>query len=108
MIFIYIIASVIGLIVILIFSLRAYFLIKYPLRRKKEPGFKYVYVEDDGSVREVSKKDEDYLNTQFHPNDGARPYIKWDYKQRTLDGRLSGFIERQRVPSRISIRKYNP
>lgn len=26
-------------------------------------------VEDDGSVREVSKDDEDYLNTQFHPTD---------------------------------------
>lgn len=107
MLFIYIVIGIIGLILILIFSIWIYYKLKYPPLRKEEPGFKYVYVEDDGSVREVSKEDEDYLNTQFHPTDGARPYIKLAYNQRTPDGRLSGFIERRRVPPRISISKYN-
>jgi len=105
MLFIYIIAGLIGLILLMVFSFVIYNYLKYPPLRKEEPGFKYVYVEDDGSVREVSKEDEDYLNTPFHPNDGARPYIKLGYKQRTPDGSLSGFIERRKVPKRTNIRK---
>jgi len=91
MLFTYIIAGLIGLILILIFSFVAYFYLRYPPVRKKEPGFKYVYVEDDGSVREVSKEDEDYLTTQFHPADGARPYIKSSYKERKPDVRFPSF-----------------
>lgn len=108
MLTIYIIASIIGLILILIFSQRVYYHLKYPLLRIKEPGFRYVYVEDDGSVREVSKEDKDYLTQQFHPTDGARPYIKSSYKQRTPDGRLSGFIDRHKVPKKINIRNIEP
>jgi len=107
MIAIYVIAGIVGLIIISILSFRIYYLLKYPLLRGKEPGFKYVYVEDDGSVREVSKDDEAYLTTQFHPTDGARPYIKFSYNERTPDGRLSGFIDRRRVPRKIIIGKYS-
>jgi hypothetical protein len=106
MIIIYVIAGIIGLILVAILSLRIYYWLKYPFLRGKEPGFKYVYVEDNGLVREVSKDDEVYLTTQFHPTDGARPYIKFSYKERTPDGRLSGFIDRRRVPRKIVIRKY--
>jgi hypothetical protein len=108
MLLIYIIAGIIGLIVILILFIWVYWHLKYPLLRKKEPGFQFVYVEDDGSVREVSKEDEDYLTKQFHPNDGARPYIKFSYRQRTPDGELSGFIDRRRVPKKIIISRSAP
>jgi predicted metal-dependent hydrolase len=65
----------------------------------------FVYVNDDGSVRELTPEERDYLNTEFHPNDGNRPYIKDRYRDRTPDGKLSGFLLRKRVPRGIPISK---
>jgi predicted metal-dependent hydrolase len=65
----------------------------------------FVWVNDDGSVRELTPDERDYLNTEFHPNDGARPYIKDRYRDRTPDGRLGGFLLRKRVPRGIPIAK---
>ena len=75
--------------------------------RKIEDGFEYVFVNDDGSVRELTEDERKYLKQVFHPNDGAPPYIKSRYNQLTPDGRLSGFIARRRVPSRIKIDDMN-
>jgi hypothetical protein len=87
----------------------SYFYLRYfiPLR-KKEPGFEYVYVEDDGTVREVSEDEQNYLNTHFHPGDGARPYKKMRYNSRNGWGNLSGFIPRRRVPRQLPIGPYTP
>jgi hypothetical protein len=68
-------------------------------------GFKYVYVDNDGSVRELDKGEQDYLQEEFHPNDGARPYIKTNYWQRTPDKKLHGFLKRSRVPWWIKIKE---
>src|SRR6478736_4173919 len=35
-----------------------------------------VYINDDGSVRELTEADKKYVDTEFSPFDGARPYIK--------------------------------
>jgi hypothetical protein len=48
-----------------------------------------------------------YLSEIFHPNDGAKPYIKYRYKQLTPDGKIIGFIARRRVPAKIPIIKHN-
>ena len=87
----------------------SYFYLRYfvPLR-KKEPGFEYVYVEDDGKVREVSEDDQQYLNTYFSPGDGGRPSIKTRYRSRNGWGSIKGFIPRRRVPRRIIISSYIP
>lgn len=74
----------------------------FPLR-PKEPGYKYVYVEDNGTVRELYPDEIEYLNTDFLPNDSNRPYIKAKYSALTPDNKLSGFINRRRVPKRIQI-----
>ena len=58
----------------------------------------YVYVEDDGSVRDLTADDQAYLDQEFLPNDGGRPYIKASYRSRTPSGSLGGFLERQKVP----------
>lgn len=63
-------------------------------------GADYVYVEDDGSVRDLAIEEIEYLDTDFLPNDGGRPYIKGRYSQRTPDGRLGGYLPRRKVPSR--------
>ena len=72
--------------------------------RPKEPGFEYVYVNEDGTVSELEEEDVEYLKTEFSPADGARPYIKSYYKQLTPDRKISGFILRNRVPKKIEIK----
>lgn len=81
-----------------------YFWLPYfiPLR-KREAGFGYVYVHDDGSVRELDEEEIAYLQTKFSPADGARPYVKDFYHQLTPGGKRSGFILRRRVPKNIKI-----
>jgi len=72
-------------------------------RRRAEPGFKYVYVEDDGSVRELDTQERKYLTTEFRGADGARPYIKLRYESLTPDGHLRGYLRRRQVPKGIAI-----
>jgi len=97
-----IIVYIIG--VVLIFYVLFVLIINVPIR-KNEVGFEFVYVEEDGSVRELSNDEMKYLETKFHPNDGARPYIKYRYKQLTPDNKICGFIRRNRVPNIIKINK---
>lgn len=73
--------------------------------RPKENGFEYVYVEQNGTVRELDKDEIKYLEEKFEPTDGARPYIKTSYKDLTPDGKIWGFINRNRVPKNIIIEK---
>ena len=97
-----------NLIIILIIIVIAIFIIyiKYfRLLRPKESGFEFVYVEQNGIVRELDKEEIEYLNEKFDPNDGARPYIKTSYKDLTPDGKILGFIYRNRIPKNIKIEK---
>ncbi|WP_339663273.1 hypothetical protein [Croceibacter atlanticus] len=68
-------------------------------------GFEYVYVEIDGTVRELDKGEIEYLETKFEPSDGARPYIKSSYYQLTPDKKILGFLHRDKVPENIKISK---
>jgi hypothetical protein len=40
----------------------------------------FVYVHDDGSARELTTHEAEYLATAFDPADGGRPYIKTRYR----------------------------
>jgi len=73
--------------------------------RPKEDGFEFVYVEEDGSVRELNDDEVEYLKEEFSPGDGARPYIKSRYSGLTPDKKIWGFLARNRVPKEIRIRK---
>jgi hypothetical protein len=81
-------------------------------RRKRrsvdEGAFEYVYVNQDGSVRELSPNEQAYLEEEFSPFDGARPYIKSSYESPDGWGSMSGFIPRKKVPTDISIEPVNP
>ncbi len=70
----------------------------------KQVPYPYVYVEEDGSVRELTPGERKYLETPFHPGDGARPYIKENYKTRGVSS-MAGFCPRYKIPSRIKIRE---
>jgi hypothetical protein len=77
-------------------------------RRRSEPGFKYVYVNQDGTVRELSPGEQVYLSTKFMGGDGARPYIKTSYESRDGWGSRSGYIRRRQVPAQIKILSIHP
>ena len=76
----------------------------FPLR-PKEDGFEFVYIENDGTVRELDEEEQKYLSEKFDPNDGGRPYIKLRYRKLTPEGKISGFISRRKVPKKIIIKK---
>ena len=79
-----------------------------PTRGYAEDPALYVFVEDDGSARELTPDEQDYLATEFIPGDGGRPYIKGYYRQRTPDGHLRGFLARSDLPRRIVVRPAPP
>lgn len=74
-------------------------------RRPKDAGYPYVMVNDDGSAREVTAKEKEFIETEFDSADGARPYIKFRYESVDGWGSIGGFLFRRQLPSRIGIRK---
>lgn len=68
-----------------------------PRDAAKNP-YPYVYVNDDGSARELSADERRHLETRYLGSDGARPYVKWRYGSRTPTGSLAGFCRRRWVP----------
>jgi hypothetical protein len=68
----------------------------------------FVYVNQDGSVRELSRDEREYLSQDFHPGDGGRPYIKSSYESHDGWGSVSGFVLRKRVPRKIAVEPVNP
>lgn len=81
---------------------------KFRSRRPAEPGFRYVYVNQDASVRELSPEEQTYLSTEFAGSDSGRPYTKDSFEARDGWGSLSGFIERRFVPAEIEIAPVHP
>ena len=77
-------------------------------RRRPQAGFPCVYVNQDGSVRELSQGEQAYLSRKFDPFDGARPYLKSNYRSLDGWGSQSGYMERRRVPSIVEIQPVNP
>ena len=71
--------------------------------KSEKEKFEFVYVENDGTVRELDKEEIDYLQTEFEPTDGARPYIKSNYDQLTPDKKILGFLHRSKVPKEMEI-----
>ena len=68
----------------------------------------FVYVNQDGSVRELSVNERECLSQDYYPADGGRPYIKSSYESQDGWGSVSGFVLRKRVPSRVVVEPVNP
>jgi hypothetical protein len=60
-----------------------------------------VYVNADGSARELHPDERNYLETPFQGGDGGRPYVKRNYSQRNGWGELAGFLERSELPTDV-------
>ncbi len=74
----------------------------------KPDGFPYVYIDNMGWARELSIQEKKYLQEEFSPADGDRPYIKSSYKSLTPDKKIGGFLKREKLPIKINIRKAPP
>lgn len=68
-----------------------------------KPGEVLVYINNDGSARELTDAEKKYVDTEFAPFDGARPYIKSHYWKRNGWGELRGYLQRNEVPDGIPI-----
>lgn len=69
----------------------------------QELGYGLVYVNQDGSMRELSPKEQAYTSEEFENYDSGRPYIKSNYKSVDGWGSQSGFMERRRVPKGLVV-----
>lgn len=77
-------------------------------RRPREAGFPFVYINQNGTARELTAEERAYLETDFAGGDGGRPYIKSNYKSKDGWGSISGFIERVKVPAHVRIEAPDP
>jgi len=73
-----------------------------------KPSEVLVFIDNDGSARELTEAEKIYVDTEFSPFDGARPYIKSRYDQRNASGELTGYLQRQRLPQDVSIKPAPP
>jgi hypothetical protein len=63
-------------------------------RSARKPSGVLVRIPADGSAWELTDEEKVYVDTEFSPFDGARPYIKSEYHQRNALGRIDGTVER--------------
>ena len=68
----------------------------------------FVYVNQDGSVRELSNDEREYLSQEFSGGDGGRPYVKASYESKDGWGSISGFLPRKSLPRQIVVEPVNP
>jgi len=64
-----------------------------------EGPYPYVYINADGSARELHASERQYLETEFKGGDGAMPYIKASYEARDGWGEIGGYLERAKLPA---------
>jgi hypothetical protein len=62
-----------------------------------------VYVNLDGSARELHEGERRYLETRFSPFDGARPYVKGSYSQKDGWGEIKGFLKRSHLSHETAV-----
>jgi hypothetical protein len=67
-----------------------------------------VWIDIDGSARELTDAEKHYVDTEFSPFDGARPYIKSGYWELNGWGDLSGYLGRNELPDGVSINPAPP
>jgi len=65
--------------------------------------YRYVYVNADGTARELHASERYYLETEFKGGDGDMPYIKASYEERDGWGEISGYLERSQLPAGTAV-----
>ena len=72
----------------------------------KQTPYPYVWVDEEGRVRELSPNEKEFLETPFSPGDGGAPNTKSHYQQKNGWGNLRGFCQRIHIPEEIEILPY--
>jgi hypothetical protein len=65
--------------------------------------YPYVYVNADGTARELHPSERRWLATEFKGGDGAAPSIKSSYEERNGWHELTGYVERSLLPEGVAI-----
>ena len=67
------------------------------------PLYRYVYINADGTARELHADERAWLETEYTLGDGAMPSIKDSYEERNGWGELNGYLGARRCrPERRS------
>jgi|GEM_PF-2054715 len=69
----------------------------------KSVPYPYVYVNNDGTVRELHLSEHIELEKSYSPLDGGAPYVKNTYDQKDGMKRMQGPCPRSRIPKNIHI-----
>ena len=71
--------------------------------KKNDDPYPYIYVNTDGSARELRASERKYLETTFRPTDSGRPYVKSRYEQKNGWGEIRGFLLRSALPAEVRV-----
>ncbi len=77
-------------------------------RRPAEPGFPYVHVNLDGTARELSPGERNWVTAEYSPGDGARPAFMHCYRSKDGWGIRSGLLARRRLPRDVVAQPVHP
>lgn len=72
-------------------------------KQAQRDPYPYLFVNADGSARELHPNERKLLETPFQGADGARPYAKRSYSQKDGWGEITGFLKRSKLPPGIPI-----
>jgi hypothetical protein len=61
--------------------------------------YPYVYINANGTARELHAEERAYLETEFKGGDGAAPSIKDSYDERNGWGEINGYLKRASLPA---------
>ena len=61
--------------------------------------YPYIYINADGTARELHAGERAYLETEFEGGDGAMPSTKDSYEERNGWGEISGYLKRAALPA---------
>jgi hypothetical protein len=73
-----------------------------------KPSEALVWINSDGTARELTEAAKKYVDAEYSPFDGARPYIKFRYSQRTAIGEIRGYLLRAEIPDGVPINPAPP
>ena len=100
---IWIVGMLVGIVVLVLGGYLVWLSVVTRAHRPEEDGFEYVFVNDDGSVREVTEVERRRLTSEYPENDSRCPYIKLRYESRDDQGRRRGFLRRRQLPVGVRI-----
>jgi hypothetical protein len=99
---IYFVTSVSLLCLAFVIGYSLWLLIQLRTKEWRESSFDYVYIDDEGTARELQPEEEEKFSSLFFLGDEADFYIKPHYEALNPGGRLSGYLKRHQLPGKAA------